>query len=491
VKRALQFYATTFAWTLAVVIFVAAGFVLYRVQQVIDHDAQESTQSIAKGKAQAIGQLILFYQGVGQRFLEDTQVTDVVVFGDAARAERWSTSIRRRLPDIVGVALFTGEGRILGEAVNQRVGPECLADMQTLAQGDASRGPHVHQEVQALAHFDVSTRVRRDDETVGIIFISVALQRLRMVMEENTGQSERLTLTDGRGTTFMVAGDAGPKEQVESIRVHVPNSDWVLDYSAPKPPMRAVYLSFGILTILTMGIAAGAVILLTSIASRRLRRDLNGIQGALESLADGQPSSMGDVHLFEVEQMRPVFDRIANAIHARQQFLAELSSSDSLTGLPNRRHLESQWPHYRGLAQRGQSVSVGLIDVDYFKAINDQYGHEVGDKVLKHLAAVIRQTIRSADMAARIGGDEFVVMLVDMGPESLQHWYQRLSDGLQSAPDLSIPPNQLSLSVGFAMVSMVGDSDLQAVLRQADSALYHSKERGRGRLSINDRPTAA
>jgi len=342
-----------------------------------------------------------------------------------------------------------------------------------------------------LAHFDVSTRVRREDDTIGIVFISVALDRLRMVLEENTSKNETLALFDGRGKPIVSTGQSAPADGHEVVRIHVPHSDWVLRYEAPEPPMRDVYISFGLLTLLTMGIVAGAVVLLTSMATRRLKHDLNGIQSALVSLADGKSTSMGDVHLFEVEQMRPVFDRIASSIHARQQFLAELSLSDPLTGLPNRRNLEAQWPHYRGLAQRGQSVSVGLIDVDYFKAINDQYGHEAGDKVLRHLADVLNQTVRSADMAARLGGDEFVVMLVDMGPESLHDWYQRLSDGLQSGADLGVPPNQLSLSVGFAMVGMVGESDLQAVLRQADNALYLAKERGRARLAINDRPTAA
>jgi len=485
-KRALRSYAMAYAGLLALVVLGSAGVVLYQVQQYIEHDASESTKAIADGKAQAVGQLIRFYQGIGQRFQHDPGVTEIILFGNAAQAEAWSAGLRRGLPDLIGVALFTGEGKILGEAVNQRVGPECLADMRVFAQGQALPGPRVHTEVPALSHFDIGVRITREDETVGIVFISIALERLRTMLAENTEQNEVLTLYDDHGTPIVQSGTVPAGREFEKVRVAVPGSDWMLQYQAPRPPLGEVYLSFGLLTALTVGVIVGVILLLNAMATRRLHHDLQGIQSALVSLADGKPTTLGEVHLQEVEQMRPVFDRIANSIHARQQFLADLSLTDPLTELPNRRYVEAQWPHYRGLAQRGHAIAVGLVDVDRFKAINDQYGHDAGDGVLQSLAEALRHSIRSADLVARLGGDEFVVMLVDMGPDSLEDWYARLSRALRSKSSLAVPSSELSLSAGFASTGTVPDAALlKDVLKQADEALYEAKGRGRGCVVIH------
>jgi len=474
-----------YAGLLAMVVLVSAGIVLYVVQKYIERDAQESMHTIAVGKAQVVRQLMDFYQGIGQRFLQDPEVTEIVLFGDVARAEAWSASLRRRLPDLVGVALFSGEGKILGEAVNQRVGPLCLVDMRAFAQGQTLPGPRVHTEVPALSHFDVSVRITRADETLGIVFLSVSLERLRAVMAENTESNEALTLYDYRGNPLVQSGRAPEAGTFEDIRVAVPGSDWELQYQAQRPPLWSVYLSFGLLTMLTVGAIVGAIFVLVSKATSRLRHDLQGIQSALLSLADGKPTSLGDVHLQEVEQMRPVFDRIASSIHARQQFLTDLSLTDPLTELPNRRYLETEWPHYRGLAQRGYGITIGLVDVDHFKAVNDQYGHDAGDAVLQLLAGALRRSIRSADLVARIGGDEFVAILVDMGPDSLGDWYQRLCQTLHSGNGQVVPSGQLSLSAGFTVVNKERGVELKDVLKQADEALYEAKARGRDCLVVH------
>lgn len=484
-KRALRTYAMVYAGLLALVVLFSAGIVLYQVQKYIERDARESTQAIAVGKAQAIGQLIRFYQGIGQRFQQDPEVTEIILFGNAARAEAWSASLRRSLPDLIGVALFTAEGRILGEAVIQRVGPQCLADMRVFAQGGHLPGPRVHTEVPALSHFDVGVRITREDKTLGIVFISIALERLRAVLTENTEQNEALMLYDDRGRPVVQTGTAPAGGAYENVRVAVPGSDWMLQYQAPRSPMQEVYLSFGVLTALTVGVIVGVIFLLITMATRRLHQDLQGIQSALVSLADGKPTTLGGVHLQEVEQMRPVFDRIAGTIHARQQFLADLSLTDPLTELPNRRYVEAQWPHYRGLAQRGQAIAVGLVDVDYFKSINDHFGHDAGDAVLQSLAEALKHSIRSTDLVARLGGDEFVVMLVDMGPESLADWYARLVEVLHSGTELIVPADKLSLSAGFTLAGTAQVRELKDVLKLADESLYEAKARGRACLVVH------
>jgi diguanylate cyclase (GGDEF)-like protein len=165
---------------------------------------------------------------------------------------------------------------------------------------------------------------------------------------------------------------------------------------------------------------------------------------------------------------------------ARSQLQAE---TDPLTGLLNRRAMEER---VRGLRTTEQPFAVAMADLDHFKALNDRFGHDTGDRALRTFARVIREAVRDADLVSRHGGEEFVVVLPQL-------------DALGAAPVLHRIREQLKTAVGSALVpdftvSMgVADStwspDLADVLRAADQALMQAKEQGRDRLVIADHPT--
>ena len=162
----------------------------------------------------------------------------------------------------------------------------------------------------------------------------------------------------------------------------------------------------------------------------------------------------------------------------------ELAVTDPLTGLYNRRYLET---HLTNLIEhfinRGKSLAVLALDVDFFKPINDTYGHDAGDKVLQELAVRIRENTRTIDLCCRTGGEEFVLVLPSTNMEAAHIIAERLRKSIASkvftaGPITGIP---VTISIGVATLSNAQDT-LETLLKRADSALYAAKREGRNRV---------
>ncbi|HET9132762.1 MAG TPA: diguanylate cyclase [Gemmatimonadales bacterium] len=163
--------------------------------------------------------------------------------------------------------------------------------------------------------------------------------------------------------------------------------------------------------------------------------------------------------------------------------LRALADSDPLTGLPNRRVLEQRLGEELDRARRyDQVLTVALVDLDHFKAINDQHGHQVGDAVLRQLAGLLRRELRTNDMVARIGGEEFVMLLPETGVEGARLFVDRLLRriGQHNFGDAA-GPVWVTASVGLATFPDDRAADEEALLKLADDNLYRAKHAGRNR----------
>ncbi len=167
-----------------------------------------------------------------------------------------------------------------------------------------------------------------------------------------------------------------------------------------------------------------------------------------------------------------------------QRELERLSQYDDLTELYNRRHFISLSHHEVGRSQRyNNKLSVMMLDVDHFKRINDTHGHHGGDQVLKALGRRIHDSLRSVDIAGRLGGEEFAVVLPETSLGHAIMVAERLRSQIASAP-VKLDDGQpvtYTLSIGIAVLS-ADNADLDRLLQQADQALYEAKKRGRNRV---------
>jgi diguanylate cyclase (GGDEF)-like protein len=172
--------------------------------------------------------------------------------------------------------------------------------------------------------------------------------------------------------------------------------------------------------------------------------------------------------------------------------LEALAAVDWLTGLYNRRHFETLAHAELARSQRYlRPLSVLIIDVDHFKAVNDRFGHAVGDRILQAVTAVFQAAKRDADVIARIGGEEFAILLPETTAAAAAQFAERLRQQLRnSAPSVEGEKLPITVSIGIAAV-IRGTSGIEALLRDADQALYQAKTSGRDRITVWQPPVAA
>jgi diguanylate cyclase (GGDEF)-like protein len=168
---------------------------------------------------------------------------------------------------------------------------------------------------------------------------------------------------------------------------------------------------------------------------------------------------------------------IANARRFREA--RELADLDALTGLHNRRYFHETLAREVARAQRyGRQLALVVFDLDDFKAINDRIGHLAGDAVLAEIAERVRGVVRTADIACRVGGDEFAVILPESSMEDADQLYHRVRGAVSSRAVAQA--GRLNLSAGIA--ELTEDDDPTTFFERADEALYRAKELGKGQL---------
>jgi len=167
-------------------------------------------------------------------------------------------------------------------------------------------------------------------------------------------------------------------------------------------------------------------------------------------------------------------------------YLSEGALMDSLTGLPNRRLLESRLNYAHSEAKRDHKrFGLMALDVDHFKAINDQYGHDVGDEVIKAVAARLKSNMRDMDTVSRLGGDEFVIVVKDqMSEQGLVKVATKLRDIFNVPMLINDREIAVHLSIGLTLYDPASDVTLKQLLKQADMALYQAKHSGRNTYSV-------
>ena len=177
--------------------------------------------------------------------------------------------------------------------------------------------------------------------------------------------------------------------------------------------------------------------------------------------------------------------RYADALRDNFQASIEAAIVDPLTGLNNRRYLESHLHSLLDLAaHRGRPVSMMVLDIDHFKKVNDTYGHDAGDEVLKEFAARVRRVIRTADLVCRMGGEEFVVVMPDTSLDVAAKVGERVRMAVQGAQfPINGGARAIPVTVSIGISDRGRDVGPEALFKRADKALYRSKNNGRNQVT--------
>lgn len=178
--------------------------------------------------------------------------------------------------------------------------------------------------------------------------------------------------------------------------------------------------------------------------------------------------------------------RFADKLWENFHLSMQLATTDAVTGLYNRHYLTSHMDTRMEAAQKqGKDLSILMMDIDHFKAVNDTYGHAVGDKVLKEFATRIGRNIRGVDLAARYGGEEFVVMM----PETPADWALMIGNRLREeiankSFDFDLPEGEIAITVSIGVATSTQGQTPGQLLEEADKALYEAKASGRNKVVV-------
>jgi diguanylate cyclase (GGDEF)-like protein len=230
--------------------------------------------------------------------------------------------------------------------------------------------------------------------------------------------------------------------------------------------------------------------------TRKLRSDVMGVILTAYTDTPALLSAINNAHAFRYLkkpwQPDEVFKALADAGEAVRERravsrLTRLADTDALTGVPNRRHFEEIYTsEHERLRRYRRPMALLLLDLDHFKTINDTKGHLAGDDVLKAVATSLAGVLRQSDHLARVGGEEFAIVVTETGPAGAAVLAERLRHNIEG---LSVPcaggPLRVTVSVGVAACDGRSDVERDTLFRVADRMLYEAKQGGRNRICFS------
>lgn len=207
---------------------------------------------------------------------------------------------------------------------------------------------------------------------------------------------------------------------------------------------------------------------------------------ALRAIESGAQDFIAKGHVTGQMLFRAV--RFAIARQRKVMGFQAAADTDPLTGMPNRRHLESRFSELLSMAQKnGLPMSIALLDVDHFKSVNDQYGHFIGDAVLKEIAMRLTSALEPEMAAARFGGEEFALLMPGCSLDQACDFVQRTLNSLADTP-MSFDDLTISVTASAGVVDVAEGDKWNDVYVACDVALYEAKTSGRNRLARRKRP---
>ena len=237
----------------------------------------------------------------------------------------------------------------------------------------------------------------------------------------------------------------------------------------------ALIAALGLCTIL-LGLIAGLLV-------NNILRPLAEAAGHARRIASGDLGKVIAVENRHDEpgQLLTALETMRSALKRQQSDLERLATTDSLTGLPNRRRLEEACQMHLARSKRQkEKLSVVMIDVDKFKSVNDTHGHQVGDQILQHMAQILGEAVRESDFVGRWGGEEFMVLC----PATKLADARVVAEKLRAAVAAHDFPVVGQKTASFGVAELGGSESLENAVKRADAALYQAKENGRNRVEV-------
>ena len=434
------------------------------------------------------------------------------------RLAEYLHSLHDRFPDFEQLLVLDPNGRVLASSIGQTRSVQLPAEWQkTLRQQSQLIGPAYWDDKHRKGKLIVAVPVQRaDGRLLGAFAAELNLQPIQKVLQSFASDSSgTIYLASAEGSLIASSRDisaakltqrlAAPElerlethqdeavsfrngaagERVGTLR-HVPLFPWVVisEISSEVAFGEAQHFrNVALLVVFGLLVVVGATAFWLGLIIVR----------PLERLAVGATEvATGDLHVDlpntgggEVGALTAVFNHMVKRLREGRQELERLSVTDGLTGLTNHRALMQRLQEEALRSMRHKhAFSVIMADVDHFKSYNDTFGHPAGDEVLKRLAVVLRESMRTIDCVARYGGEEFAVLLPETDIAGAVEVAERIRARVEAE---QFANRSMTMSLGVATFPRDGDRP-ELVVAAADAALYQAKGEGRNRVAHTGKP---
>ena len=478
-------YVVYYSMVIFVVVFLAAALHYFTYSRYLQNvDRQQQVKSLEHSAA-SVARLLDFYQSVVDKIAQQHAVVDLLQFGSGLEVQQWAGNMQRLLPESIGLALFDSDGSVKGDRTQLRLSDRCFADMQRRFDGLPVARPPVHYKIEHLAHFDIVSPVMVDGENIGLVFASFSLNTIENLLANLDMERHLYQVITAENYIVGSAGIAAA-DQGELFEILIPKTDWTMKMWTIESDKQAFFASLLVSNIVTF-------ILVSAVLFIAIKRLFSMVVSDFETLSwmmhrikseDFDSSKLPVPHLAETAGVVRFMQYAAEELNGYQKKLKRESTTDELTGLFNRRVLNERIDRFIDRANEGHKNYLVILDLDYFKAINDNHGHELGDKVLKLFSEALLETCKKTDVCTRTGGDEFIALLVDYEGDEITLWYEKLSSRVQGfmaslRNELKIE-SKLSVSAGCTLIRV--SDNRSALLKRADRALYEVKGAGRNNI---------
>lgn len=476
---------------LAAAITVAGYLMIYPVFKFYEdmvETRQQQINSHALSISHKVSDALQYLAQTSQQIVSTSKVKDMAMLEDAQEVEAWSVATRRLFPKSVGLGILDEQGGYLGDRQVLRIGEQCVADVVLHLNDDLQRYPPVHTSNPELKHFDILNKIIDDEGDVsGLLLMSFDLSMIQDILDRYAETEYSYELRNKAGILIAHHGH----EKYPYVRpVDLPDTDWVLLVSADDNLSKESWhlIQFGIVTLIVVFVLF--VVVAWFYVYRQLKSDIDRVKLLLSYRYlddEHDPLNGSEIRLSEIAELLSDIDQLAEDVTETRSQLELRACTDKLTGLLNRRGFEEDRAKLYRLASR-QTVILVLLDIDYFKQVNDTYGHAAGDHVLTVLGELLSGKIRSTDKAYRLGGDELLVIFTSDNMHHLQQWYKTLSEEfsreLATLEESDTDGSSFTLSAGATIIDHKKDQSFNEAMVRADGALYQAKDAGRARMVI-------
>ncbi len=356
--------------------------------------------------------------------------------GGARTWEGWEELVAASMADFVALVLESAERNAVEQRLEQLVAAR-TAEL-TRANEDLKREIAVRQQFEA--------RLRHTDENLKMLFevlpVAVVLTRL---------SDQRVILTTRRATDLFDL----PLRNV--VDLYAP--DYYVN-PADRDRLRALLKEEGRVDNFEAELKASG------------GREFPALISGQVITFEGEPATL--VSAVDVTEQK--------AVEAK---LRQLATTDTLTGCPNRRQFLDVASREFDRAERyGRPLSVAMIDIDHFKEVNDRFGHDAGDAVLRAVGENLGRALRKSDMAGRLGGEEFAILFVETPVAEAATVTERVSSAIREAV-VQHDGTPISVTISAGVVGRASGESVESALKRADAALYAAKEEGRNRVKVD------